>query len=402
MSFQRANRIADIALSEIVRLSEAANTKRAAGEDVVTLGTGEPDFPTPPHVVEAAHAAMVRGETRYPPTAGTPDLRKAVASFTNADYGPSNVIISTGAKQVIANAFAASLNAGDEVILTAPYWTSYRDVVRLFDGTPVEITTTAGSRFKLTPDALERAITPRTKWVLLNSPSNPSGMIYSQDELAALGAVLLRHPHVWVMADEIYEHISYVPFCSFPTAVPALKERTLIVSGVSKAYAMTGWRIGWGIGPDDLIRAMTTVQGQITSGASSVSQAAALAAITGPQDHLASRCEAFRARRDLVHERVNAIPGLRALLPDGAFYLFPSCEDLLGSRTETGQIIETDADFCEFVLQKTGLVVIPGRAFGAPGHFRISYAYSDEELNDAMARLARSVDHLTLKVPAHV
>ncbi|KEJ87875.1 pyridoxal phosphate-dependent aminotransferase [Sulfitobacter donghicola] len=381
MSFAKADRIASIALSEIVQLSEAAAAKRAAGEDVLSLGTGEPDFPTPPHVIAAANQAALKGETRYPPTAGTPALRAAIAEV--AGTAPANVIVSTGAKQVIANAFAASLNQGDEVILPTPFWTSYRDVIGMFGGTATIVETNAKARFKLSPDALEAAITPRTKWLLLNSPSNPSGMIYTPEELAALGKVLERHPHVWVMADEIYEHISYIPFTSFTKAVPALAARSLIVNGVSKAHSMTGWRIGWGIGPQDLIDAMTTVQGQITSGASSVSQAAALAALTGPQDHLATRCALFQKRRDKVFSAINAIDGLSAILPDGAFYLFACCAQILGPN-------DTDADFCAHVLAASGLVVVPGRAFGMPGHFRLSYAYSDAELDDAMTRLAQA------------
>ncbi|MDG1340114.1 MAG: pyridoxal phosphate-dependent aminotransferase [Paracoccaceae bacterium] len=391
MTFQKAHRIANMAISEIVQLSESATAKRAAGEDVLSLGTGEPDFPTPPHVIVAAHKAMLAGDTRYPPTAGKPALRAAIAQNAQGDLQPENVIVSTGAKQVIANALAASLNDGDEVIMPAPFWTSYQDAVGLFGGKPVIIPTSETARFKLTPAQLETAITPKTKWLLLNSPSNPSGMIYTPQELTALGDVLLRYPNVWVMADEIYEHIRFVPFTSFTQAVPDLKHRTLIVNGVSKAHAMTGWRLGWGLGPTALIRAMTTVQGQVTSGASSVSQAAALAALTGPQDYLATRCAQFQKRRDKLWTEVNAIDGLSALLPDGAFYLFPSCMDLLGAETPDGTLIETDADFCAHVLQSSGLVLVPGRAFGAPGFFRMSFAYSVSELDDAMTRLTRAV-----------
>ena len=397
MTFQKANRIANMALSEIVQLSEAAAAKRAAGEDVLSLGTGEPDFPTPPHIIEAAHKAMLAGNTRYPPTAGTPALRAAIAKDARGHWQAENVIVSTGAKQVIANAFAASLNDGDEVILPAPFWTSYQDVVGVFGGSAVILKTDERARFKLTPAQLEAAITPNTKWLLLNTPSNPSGMIYSQQELSELGDVLLRYPDVWIMADEIYEHISYASFTSFTQAVPDLKDRTLIVNGVSKVHAMTGWRIGWGLGPTVLIKAMTTVQGQVTSGASSVSQAAALAALSEPQDHLATRCAQFQKRRDKLCAGVNAIDGLSALLPDGAFYLFPSCRDLLGAETPDGTLIETDADFCAHVLQSSGLVVVPGRAFGAPGYFRMSYAYAQAELDDAMNRLTRAVNLLKVK-----
>ncbi|MEO1308142.1 MAG: pyridoxal phosphate-dependent aminotransferase, partial [Pseudomonadota bacterium] len=385
MTFQRADRIASIALSEIVRLSEAAAAKRLAGENVLSLATGEPDFPTPPHVIYAAHQAALDGETRYAPTAGTHALRAAAAA--TGDWDSANVIISAGAKQVIANAFAASLNAGDEVIIPAPDWTTYTDVVGMFGGSPVIVPTTVRTRFKLTPEQLEAAITPCTKWLLLNTPSNPSGMIYSAEELAALGDVLARHPHVWVMSDEIYEHISYVRFHSIVEAVPALKERTLVVNGVSKAHAMTGWRIGWGLGPEELIKAMIAVQGQLTSGACRISQAAALVALRGSQAHLKDRRAIFKARRNKVHVAVNRIEGLSAQIPDGAFYLFPSCQGVLGARMPDGRHLETEADFCAHVLDQTGLVMVPGRAFGAPGHFRLSYAYSDAELSDAMIRL---------------
>lgn len=392
MTFERADRIANIALSEIVQLSEQANVLRAAGQNVLSLGTGEPDFPTPPHVIEAAHQAAQNGETRYPPTAGTAALRAAIAETGTCDA--KNVIVSTGAKQVIANAFTASLNPGDEVVVPAPYWTSYTDVIGMFGGTPVIVRPQAGQRFKITPEQLEAAITPRTKWLLLNTPSNPSGMIYTADELAALGEVLYRHPHVWLMADEIYQHIAYVPYVSVTDVLPQLSERMLVINGTSKAHSMTGWRIGWGMGPIELIRAMTTVQGQITSGACSVSQAAALAALTGPQDHLQVRRAAFNARRDMVLDRVNKIPGLYAECPDGAFYLFPSCAGLLGSKTPDGSTLRSDADFCAHVLAQTGLVIVPGRAFGLPGYFRLSYAYGDAELSDAMTRLAKAVDQL--------
>jgi len=397
MTFQKADRIANLALSEIVRLSEAATRKRAAGEDVISLGTGEPDFPTPDHVIKAAYNAMIAGETRYPPTAGTPELRAAISQYGATPWQLENVIVSTGAKQVLANAFAASLNMGDEVILPAPFWSSYQDVVKLFGGIPITVDTSEARHFKMEPAQLEAAITPKTKWLVLNSPSNPSGMIYTQRELAALAEVLDRHPQVWVIADEIYEHLSYAPFTSFAQAAPSLRNRTLIVNGVSKAHSMTGWRIGWGIGPADLIKAMITVQGQITSGACSISQAAALSAITSSQDHLTVRRQQFQSRRDKLWAGVNAIKGLSALLPDGAFYLFPSCRGLLGAVTPEGEIIQTDADFCAHVLQSSGLVVVPGRAFGTPGYFRMSYAYSDAELDDALGRLERSVNLLKVR-----
>ncbi len=394
--FRRAARIAGLGLSEIVQISEAARRLKADGRDVITLGTGEPDFPTPDHVIEAAYAAMRRGDTKYPPTAGTAALREAVAEqATGPDCEPDQTIVSTGAKQVLSNAFMASLDDGDEVIVPTPYWTSYTDMIAVAGGRMIEVPCGAGEGFKVTPDRLSAAIKPKTRWLLLNSPSNPSGAMYSAAELQALADVLRANPHVWIASDEIYEHIAYRPFTSFRDAAPDLTGRMLIVNGVSKAYSMTGWRIGWGIGPTDLIKAMIAVQGQSTSGACSISQAAALAALTGPQDLVAERAAAFQARRDLVVSKLNATPLLDCPTPDGAFYAFPSCAGVIGRRTPDGAIIEDDAQFCRFVLETEGLAAVPGRAFGAPGHFRISYAYSDAELTDGCERIARACTALS-------
>ena len=285
--FQRSLRTQSTTLSEIVEISEEVNVRRNAGENVLSFGTGEPDFPTPPHVIQAAYKAMQAGDTTYPPTQGKSNLRSAIAKLAKVE--PDNVIISTGAKQVLANACLASLNAGDEIIIPAPYWPSYADIVRICQAKLVVVPCTEATGFKLTPEQLEQAITPRTKWLLLNSPGNPSGAIYSRYEIKSLVNVLKSNPHVWIMADEIYEHISYDPFTSLATTAPELTDRTLTVNGVSKAYAMTGWRLGWGIGPLSLIKAMVVVQGLCTSGASSISQAAALAALSGPQDLLTVR-----------------------------------------------------------------------------------------------------------------
>jgi aspartate aminotransferase len=392
MMLQKSNRIDGVALSEIVAISEQAARLRAAGHDVLALSTGEPDFPTPRHICDAASKAMQAGQTRYPPTAGTHALRAAIAE--KAGVSSANVIVATGAKQVLANLFLATLNPGDEVIVPAPYWASYSDIVTLSEGKTVHVTCGAGSGFKMTPEQLEGAITPRTRWVLLNSPSNPSGAVYSAAELVALGAVLSRHPQVWIAADEIYDLICYVPFTSFLAACPDLAARTVVINGVSKAHAMTGWRIGWGIAPAELIQAMISVQGQITSGACSISQAAALEAVTGAQHHIAERQAAFRDRRDFIVDALNAIPGITCLVPDGAFYVFPSCEAMLGQRTPDGKLLETDADFCAYVLDATGLAIVPGRAFGLPGHFRLSYAYARADLEDGCARLTRAVQGL--------
>ena len=389
--FRRSRRASNLALSEIVRISEAARALRAEGRDVLTFGTGEPDFPTPPHVTRAAHQAALNGETSYPPTQGTPALRAAIAESAGFAADPGEVIVSTGAKQVIANAFLATLDSGEEVILPAPYWTSYADILTICEAKLVAPKCGAETGFKLTADALAAAITPKTRWLLLNNPGNPSGALYSEADLEALAEVLRANPHVWVMADEIYEHIAFEPFTSFRNAAPDLADRTLVVNGASKAYAMTGWRLGWGIGPVPLIKAMVAVQGTSTSGASSISQAAALAALTGPQDLLAERCAAFRARRDMVVERLNAITGIDCLEPGGAFYVFPSCTGLIGKHRPTGEILETDADVCDYILSEVAVALVPGRAFGLPGHFRLSYAYSIDDLTEGLSRIARAV-----------
>ena len=380
-AFRRADRLGGIELSEIVQISEQAARLRAQGVDVIALSTGEPDFPTPPHVVEAAHRAALDGQTRYSATAGTPALRAAIAE--QAGVEPGQVIVSTGAKQVLAGAFLATLDPGDQVITTAPFWTSYADMVKLAGGTPVVLDCPSEQGFKLTPQQLEAAITPRTRWLLLNTPSNPTGAVYTESELQALGAVLERHPQVWVISDEIYQHLSYVPFTPFVQAVPQLQARTLTVNGVSKAYSMTGWRIGWGVGPAPLISAMAAVQGQITSGACSIAQAAALAALTGPQDLLAERREAMRTRRDHVVEGLN-VAGLDCPLPDGAFYVFP----------QTPSAMPSDPDFCRYLLDHAGVAVVPGRAFGMPGHFRLSFAYDTDSLTQGLRRIADATAQL--------
>lgn len=394
--FLKSNRISKIALSEIVQISEKAAQMKAQGNDVLALSTGEPDFPTPDHICDAAVVAMNLGQTRYTATAGTPALRTAIAESAAFAAQPSNVIVSTGTKQVLANLFLATLNAGDEVIVPTPYWTSYSDIVGLSDGESITVQCSADAGFKITPAQLDAAITPKTRWLLLNSPSNPTGALYSASELRALADVLLRHPHVWIASDEIYAHLSYVPFTSFRSAVPELAERTIIVNGVSKAHSMTGWRIGWGIGPEPLIKAMTAVQGQVTSGACSVAQAAAVAALTGDQSHLPERLATFKERRDTVVASLNAIAGISCPQPDGAFYVFPSCTGLINSQTPKGTKIKDDADFCAYVLDTEGLAIVPGRAFGQPNHFRLSYAYSAADLKDGSARLARAVERLTL------
>ena len=393
-AFRRSRRAAALELSEIVRISEAARALKAAGKPVLSFGTGEPDFPTPPHVIEAAHSAALAGETCYPPTQGTPALRGAIAAQAGFETSAANVIVSTGAKQVISNAFMATLDPGDEVIVPAPYWTSYADIIAVCEAAIVPVPCPAADGFLLTPEALEAAITPNTRWLMQNTPGNPSGAMYSASQLQALAEVLRRHPHVWVLADEIYQHIAYAPFTSLCAAAPDLAGRTLVVNGVSKAHAMTGWRLGWGIGPEVLITAMAAIQGQSTSGASSISQAAALAALTGPQDHLEARNSEFQARRDFTVSALNSITGITCPEPQGAFYVFPSCEGFAGKTTPDGKTITSDADFCDYILQ-TGLVaLVPGRAFGLPGHFRLSYAYAMADLREGLARIAAAAEQL--------
>ncbi len=391
--FRRAARIATVELSEILIISEAAAAMKAAGRDVISLGTGEPDFPTPAAVIEAAHMAAQDGATTYTATVGTPALRRAIAEACQRESGftpeLTEIIVCSGAKQVLYNAFCATLDAGEEVLLAAPYWTSYPDIIGVCGGTPVVLPTNAATGFKITPDQLRAAITPRSRWLLLNSPGNPSGAVYSAAELEALAEVLRAAPQVGIIADEIYQHICYVPFTSLRMVAPDLADRMMIVNGVSKSYAMTGWRIGWGIAPRRLIDAMVAVQSQITSGASSVSQAAAVAALTGDQQFLAERNDDFRARRDMVAERLNATGLIRSGSADGAFYLFPDCTATYGKITADGAKIATDADFCTNLLKSEGVALVPGRAFGVPGHFRLSYAYSRTSLTEACTRITR-------------
>ena len=395
-TFRRSERAASLQLSEIVRISEAAKAMKANGEDVLSFGTGEPDFPTPPHVIEATYRAMREGKITYPPTQGMPELRQAIcddaADQTGFVADPNEVVVSTGAKQVLFNAFLATLNPGDEVILPTPYWTSYADIIGFLGGSVVPVACDAD--LTLTADKLRAAITPKTRWLLLNSPGNPSGKLYSRDELTAIADVLREFEHVWVIADEIYQHISYEPFCSFRVAAPDLANRTLIVNGVSKSYAMIGWRIGWGIGPVELIRSMVAIQGQSTSPASAVSQLAAIEALTGPQDLLQERCASFRHRRDVVVDALNEIPGLSCRVPGGAFYVYPDCSGVVGMHAPDKTRISDDADYCRYILSRGKVAIVPGRAFGLSGHFRLSYAYAEKDLVEGCRRIAAATAKL--------
>jgi len=388
---QRVQSARPSATKEMTRL---ANQMAREGRSVITLSQGEPDFPTPLHVRDAAKAAIDRNESRYTDVAGTVALREAVVRKFERDNGLSfevdQIQVGCGAKQVLYNALQATLDPGDEVVIPTPAWVSYPEMVRLAGGEPVIVRCSAQSGFKLLPAQLEAAITPRTKWLMLNSPSNPSGAVYSAEELRALAEVLDRHPHVWIMADDIYEMIRYdaTPFATPAAISPQLASRTLTINGVSKAFAMTGWRVGFGAGPTALIKAMNLIQSQSTSHTSSISQAAAVAALDGPMDFLPTFVQAFQRRRDAVVSALNGVAGLRCDVPPGAFYAFPDCRELLGRRDPQGKVLATDADLAQFILREVAVAVVPGSAFELPGHFRVSYAASDDQLNDAMTRIA--------------
>lgn len=399
-----SSRLTPIKPSASAWVSQAAKALKAQGHDVIDMGLGEPDFDTPAHIIDAAHAAAQAGQTRYPPTDGTAELKQAVVSKFEREngltYSGSEVIVSNGAKQVIFNALMASLEDGHEVLLCAPYFGQYKDMVLILGGTPIELACSAEDRFLVTAEALDNAITGNTRWIILNAPSNPSGALYSPKELDAIGKVLERHPQVMVMADEIYEHIVFdnQKFVSFAAANPQLKDRTLIVNGVSKAYAMTGWRIGYGAGNETLIKAMVKVQSQISSGACSIAQAAAAAALNGPQDSVREFRIAFERRRDLVVSRIQKIDGLTLDAPGGAFYAFVGCDQYIGATTPNGNLIEDDTQFTQYLLEDAKVAAVAGSAYGLSPFFRLSTATSDEILNQAIDRISESIAKLTLKL----
>ena len=388
-----AERLRAVKPSPTIAITQLANELRRAGRDIVGLSQGEPDFDTPEHIRTAAKAAIDAGATRYTDVDGTPELKQSIMRKFQREnglaYDPGEISVGTGGKQVIANAFSATLDAGDEVIIPAPYWVSYPDMVRLAGGTPVTVACGEADGFKIGPAALEAAITPRTRWLVLNSPSNPTGSCYSAAELRALAAVLLRHPQVAVLSDDIYEHVLYQSegFATLAAIEPRLRARILVCNGVSKAYAMTGWRIGYAAGPKPLIRAMAMLQSQSTTNPSSVSQAAAVAALDGGLDFLAERNAVFRERRDLCLEAFEAA-GLPCRVPDGAFYLFPSCAGMIGRKRPDGRVIASDVDFATFLLEEVGVAVVPGSAFGLAPFFRISFATATERLRTACDRIA--------------
>jgi aspartate aminotransferase len=390
-----ADALSRVKPSATIAVTQKARELKAKGRDVIGLGAGEPDFDTPDNVKEAAIAAIRRGETKYTPVAGIAPLREAVAAKfkrENAlDYKPEQTIVGTGGKQILFNAFMATLNPGDEVVIPRPYWVSYPEMVAICGGEPVFAETGIEKGFKLQAEELERVITPRTKWLVMNSPSNPSGAAYTHAELRALADVLLRHPHVWTLTDDMYEHLTYgdFQFATLAQVEPALYERTLTMNGVSKAYAMTGWRIGYAAGPIALIKAMDMIQGQQTSGACSIAQWAAVEALNGPQDFVARNKAIFQGRRDLVVSMLNQATGITCPSPEGAFYVYPSCEGLIGKRTQAGKVIENDEDFVSELLEVEGVAVVHGSAFGLGPNFRISYATSEALLEEACTRIQR-------------
>ena len=373
--------------------SQRARELLAAGRDIIGLTAGEPDFDTPPNVCDAVVRAMAASKTKYTDVGGTPELKAAIIAKFRRDnalaYAANEVIVGTGGKQVIFNALMCTLEAGDEVIVPAPYWVSYPDIALLAEGRPVVVASRPEDGFKLRPEALDQAITPRTRWLVLNAPNNPSGAAYTRDELRLLADVLLRHPQVWIMSDDIYEHILYDGrrFFTIAQVEPALKERTLTVNGVSKAYAMTGWRLGYGGAPAELVKAMTKLQSQSTSNACSISQAAAQEALNGPQDFVAERARIFQTRRDKVVAAVNRIPGLSCHAPEGAFYVYASCADIIGKKTPDGRVLRSDADFVMYLLESQNLALLQGEAYGLSPFVRISFATSMETLEDGCRRL---------------
>jgi aspartate aminotransferase len=388
-----AERLDRVSPSQTIAISSKARALKAAGRDIISLSAGEPDFDTPGNIKAAAIRAIEAGETKYTDVSGTMALRQAVcAKFkrdNGLDYTPSEVMISTGGKQVIYNAMVATLNAGDEVIIPSPCWVSYPDIVSLADGTPVIIPCSQNSGFKLRPEDLEAAITPKTKWLMLNSPSNPSGAAYTADDLRALAEVLVRHPHVWVLTDDIYEKLVYddFEFATIAQVEPRLKDRTLTMNGCSKSYAMTGWRIGFCGGPAALIKAMDKLQSQSTSNTSSISQAAAVEALNGPQDFLGEMRGVYQERRDIVVSMLNTAPGLNCHKPEGAFYVFPAIHGCIGKTSRGGVAIADDESFVTALLDEEGVAAVHGSAFMYPGHFRVSYATDTESLRKACERI---------------
>ncbi|HWU62841.1 MAG TPA: pyridoxal phosphate-dependent aminotransferase [Ensifer sp.] len=390
-----ADALSRVKPSATIAMAQKARELRGKGVDVISLSAGEPDFDTPDNIKKAAIDAINRGETKYTAVAGIQELREAIAKKykreNGLDYTAAQVIVGTGGKQILFNALMATLNPGDEVIIPAPYWVSYPEMVAICGGTSVFVNATIENGFKLQPEDLEKAITPKTKWFIFNSPSNPSGAAYTHDELKKLTDVLMRHPHVWVLTDDMYEHLTFDGFkFATPAQVePGLYSRTLTMNGVSKAYAMTGWRIGYAAGPVELIKAMDMIQGQQTSGTNTIAQWAAVEALNGPQDFIEKNKAIFQSRRDLVVSMLNQAKGISCPVPEGAFYVYPSCAGLIGKTAPSGRVINTDEDFVMELLESEGVAVVHGTAFGMGPNFRISYATSETQLEEACRRIQR-------------
>ena len=388
-----ADRLNIIKMSASTMMSVKSRELAAKGVKVIALTVGEPDFATPTHAIEAAYQAALRGETKYPPQDGIPALKAAVQRKfkrdNHLDYALDEIMVGNGGKQIIFNAFMATLNEGDEVVIPAPYWISYADMAKVAGGKPVLVNCPQNNGFKLRPEDLEAAITPRTKWLLLNFPSNPTGAACSRAEMQAIADVMLRYPDIWILTDDMYEHVIYdgFEFCTIAEVEPRLKERTLTVNGASKAYAMTGWRIGFCGGPRALIKGMINMQGQATSGVSTVGQAAAAAALDGPQEFVAERAEIFRARRDMVVDMLNAAPGISCHKPEGAFYVFPNIAGCIGKTTKGGKLIESDSDFALALLEEKHVGTVMGAAYGMSPYIRVSYATDTERLREACGRI---------------
>jgi aspartate aminotransferase len=391
-----ADRLLRIKPSPTIAMANKAMMLKAEGKDVIGLAAGEPDFDTPQNIKDAAKRAIDRGDTKYTVVDGTMELKRAIAAKfrreNQLDYAPNQISVGTGGKQVLYNALTVTVNPGDEVIVPAPYWVSYPDIVNLCEGTPVPVTCPQNNGFKLRPEDLDAAVTAKTKWLILNSPSNPTGAAYTAEELRALADVLLKHPHVWILTDDMYEHLTYddFKFATIAQVEPKLYPRTLTLNGMSKAYCMTGWRIGYAAGPTELIKAMGALQSQSTTNPSSISQAAGVEALNGSQDFIPRNNAVFKTRRDLVVGMLNEAAGIQCPVPEGAFYVYPSCAGAIGKKTPDGKTIETDTAFCEYLLEAVGVACVPGTAFGLAPYFRISYAASNEQLKDACGRIQKA------------
>ena len=396
-----SSRVNNIKPSLTIATNMKAQELKRAGKDIIVLAAGEPDFDTPEHIKNAAIKAINNGFTKYVPGKGTPDLQQAIQKKfkqdNGLDYDLSNITVGVGGKHIIYNAFSATINSGDEVIIPAPYWVSYPDIVILNDGVPVVVECGEESGFKLNPENLEKNITKKTKWLMLNSPSNPTGSLYSKQELIALGEILKKHEQVYVLSDDIYEKIVYDDhkFHTFAEVCPDLKDRTLTMNGLSKSYCMTGWRVGYAAGPSNVINAMNKVQSQNVSSTASISMAASVEALNGDQSFISSNNESFLRRRNLVVKNLNETPGLSCRTPEGAFYVFASCKGVLGKKTESGKILNTDGDFMDYLLEDVGVAGVQGSAFGLEGFFRISYATSDSILEDACQRIKNACSRLS-------